>query len=79
MLRGFLLLPQPEDGNRASGLAQTMLGGPIQDCEGKTGVGSLRVFRLALTRGLETRKEVLKLLLNPVSGEFRLGPFTRLS
>lgn len=56
-----------------------MLGGPIQDCEGKTGVGSLRVFRLALTRGLETRKEVLKLLLNPVSGEFRLGPFTRLS
>ena len=56
-----------------------MLRGPIQDSEGKTGVMSLRVFRLALTRGLETSKEVLKLLLNPVSGELGLGPFTRLS
>lgn len=60
------------------GLPQTMRGAHPR-LTGETRVISSRAFRLSLQRGLETRKEVFKFPLNPVSRELRLDTFMRFS
>lgn len=60
------------------GLPQTMLEGPSKTPE-ETSIMSQRAFRLPLQRGLETRKEVFKLPLNPVSRAPPWAPSTRRS
>ena len=64
---------QPEYGNWAS--HKPCLGAHPR-LRGETSVMSPRAFRHS-SEGLETRKEVFKLPLNPVSRELGLGPFTR--
>ena len=67
---------QPEYGNWAS---HRPCVGTHPRLRGETSVISSRAFRLSLQRGLETRKEVFKVPLNPVSRELGLDTFMRFS